>query len=329
MTGRLGRVHPVLPARLAVLLYGLGAEVLFQELSGVLLGTLSISFLFLVPFVLGILTVALAPAVRKESWLYAFFAPWVVCTALGLLVYLLAMELWICVVMGLPLLFIMSSLGGVLVTWLYRRKLERSRERDASVRDTTMLGLLLLLPLAAMPLEAALRLPSQTRTVQTQVVVQAEPQTVWDHFVAVPPIQPDEGPFAWFRVLGLPDPIEARLSAPQAGAMRQARYSNGLQVVEPVQVWEPYRRYRFDVELDMDSLPSPLWRAVESRHLDVQTVEYRIEPQPDGALMLHLESTYRLATPLNPYAGRWIDFLLRDFQMYILKIVKARAEQAA
>lgn len=324
MTEALGRSRPVLWAGMAVLLYGLGAEVVFQKLSDTLLGTLSISFLFLVPFVLGILTVALSSPARKESWLYAFFAPWAVCTVIGVAVYLLAMELWICVVMGLPLLFVMSSLGGVLVTWLYRRKLERSRGRDV-----TTLGLLLLLPFLAMPVEAALPLPTQMRTVQTQMAVRAEPQVVWEHFIAVPPIQPDEGPFAWFRVLGLPDPIEAWLSAPQAGAMRHARYSNGLQVFEPVQVWEPYQRYRFTVELDPASLPSPLWRAVESKHLDVEAVEYWMEPQADGTLILHLDSTYRLATPLNPYAGRWMDFLLRDFQMYILRIVKQRAEQAA
>jgi hypothetical protein len=109
--------------------------------------------------------------------------------------------------------------------------------------------------------------------------------------------------------------------------MRYARYSNGLRVVEPITVMEPHRRYQFRVELDTRSLPSPLWRAVDGHNLDVQTVEYWIEPQPDGTLNLHLDSSYRLATPLNPYAGRWIDFLLRDFQTYILQIVKQRAEQ--
>lgn len=322
MTATIRRSRSMLIGAMGVFLYGLGAEVAFQEMSSVLVGTLSISFLLLVPFVLGVLTVALSPPDRKESWLYAFFAPWAVCLVLGIVIYLLAMELWICVVMGLPLLFVMSSLGGVLVTWLYRRKVDRDRRRD-----TTTLGLLILLPFLAMPLEARLPLPTQARTVQTQVTIQADAQTVWETFIAVPPIQPDEGPRAWFRVLGLPDPIEATLSAPQAGAMREARYSNGLRVIEPVLVWEPYERYRFRVELDLASLPSPLWRAVESRHLDVQEVEFWLEPQPGGAVTLHLDSTYRLATPLNPYAGRWLDFLLRDFQGYILQVVKQRAER--
>lgn len=317
-------VSALMLAGAAALLYGLGAEIVFRQLSDTLLGTLSISFLFLVPFVIGVLTVALSPVAAKDSWLYAFFAPWAVCLVVGVVVYLLAMELWICVVMGLPLFFVMSSLGGVLATWLHRRKPERSRGRD-----TTTLGLLLVLPFLVMPLEASLPLPMQERTVQTQVVVQAQPEAVWAGFVAVPEIQPDEGPWAWFRVLGLPDPVEATLSAPRAGAMRQARYSNGLAVVEPVLIWEPYTRYRFTVEPDPASLPSPLWRAVEGRHLDVQTVEYWMEPQPDGSLLLHLDSVYRLATPLNPYAGRWLDFLLQDFQEYILQIVKQRAEVSA
>lgn len=320
MAGAVGRARSLLFMGMAVLLYGLGATVVFQETAETLVGTLSISFLFLVPFALGILTVALSPDERKASWGYAVFAPWLVCTAIGVIVYLLAMELWICVVMGLPLFFVMSSLGGALAAWLYRRNWARSRGREM------MLMGLLILPFLAMPLEAHLPLPAQARTVPTQVSVQAEPQVVWDNFVAVPPIQPGEGPFAWFRVLGLPDPVEAWISPSQPMGMRHARYSNGLQVLEPISVMEPYRRYRFAVDLDTHSLPSPLWRAVDSKYLDIQYVEYWMEPQSDGSVTLHLDSAYRLSTPFNPYAGRWIDFLLRDFQTYILQIVKERAE---
>lgn len=326
MPNRSSQPHLVMPAALAALAYGLGAELVFQQLSDALIGTLSISFLLLTPAALGALTVALGPYDLKRSWGYAIFAPWLVCTLAALAVLLFGLELWACIVIALPIFFVLSSLGGALVCFLYRRK----DEREARQRNTqnTTLGLLLAAPFLLLPLEAQLSPPSQTRMVHTQIAVAAGPAAVWNALIAVPEIQPEEERFAWFRVLGLPDPVEAMLAGQGVGAMRQARYDNGLQVVEPVLVWEPETRYRFTVELDPASLPSPLWRAVDGEHLNVLYVEYRVEPQPAGGVLLYLDSTYRLTTPLNPYAALWGDFLLSDFQHYILEIVKHRAEQA-
>lgn len=326
MPNRSNQSHLAMLAALTAIAYGLGAELVFQQLSDAWIGTLSISFLLLVPAALGALTVFLGPYDLKRSWGYAIFAPWIVCTLAALAAFLFGLELWACIVMALPIFFALSSLGGALVCFLYRRKDEREARRNSSPH--TMLGLLLAAPFLLLPLEAQLSPPSQTRMVHTQIEVAAGPAVVWDAFVAVPEIQPEEERFAWFRALGLPDPVEAMLAGQGAGALRQARYDNGLQVMEPVLVWEPETRYRFSVELDDASLPSPLWRAVDGEHLNVLYVEYRVQPQPEGGVLLHLDSAYRLTTPLNPYAALWGDFLLSDFQHYILEIVKRRAEQA-
>jgi hypothetical protein len=316
-----GKPQTAMLAGFVAVAYGVGAELVFQQTSDSWVGALSLSFLFLVPAALGALTVALAPADYKRSWVFAIFAPWIVCALGALVVYLLGMELWMCIVMGLPFFFAMSSLGGALVSYLYRR-------RDARTSGNTTLGLLVALPFVLLPLEAQLPLPTVTRTVRADVLVAADAEMVWEQLIAVPEIQPDEKRFAWFRALGLPDPVEATLNAEGVGAMRHARYANGLQVVEPVLVWEPAARYRFSVELDPASLPSPIWRAVDGPHMDVVYVEYRIDPQASGLVLLHLESVYTLATPLNGYAGVWMDFLLSDFLHYILSIVKERSELA-
>ncbi len=310
---------PAVAGVLAALGYGVAGEVAFQQFDEILRGTLCLSFLVVLPLGIGALTAAFAPAGYRDSWAYAIFAPWAVCGALGVLVSVVSLELWVCVVMALPIFFLMSSVGGVLVTW---------RRRRGSARcGGPLLPMLLIAPFLLGPLEAQWQPPLTERTVRTTVVVEATPQQVWDTFVAVPEIQPAERRFAWFRAIGLPDPVAATLTAPGVNGMRQATYDNGLAVVEPVRVWQPYALYRFDVEVDPDSLPSPLWRAVEGKHLDVQDVEYRIEPMDGGKVQLHLTSRYQLATTLNPYAGLWLDFLLRDFQGYILDVVAERAER--
>jgi hypothetical protein len=162
------------------------------------------------------------------------------------------------------------------------------------------------------------------------VVVDAPAETIWHTFVSVPKIQPQEERFAWFRAAGLPHPVKATLVNPGNEGVRFASYDNGMRVIEPVQVWELYERYRFGVELDPESgQHTPLWSDVAGEHLHVQWVEYRIEKLNEAQVRLHLTSRYALETPINPYAVAWVDFLLGDFQDYILDVVTARAERAA
>lgn len=302
--------------------YGLVSEVLFQEASDLLIGTLSISFLLLVPLGIGALTVLLGPDRLKRSWPYAVFMPWGGCLVVGLLVGLLAMEAWVCVIIGMPVFFVMASIGGALTKVI----------RDARDDKATLgawIGLAALAPMLLMPVEGQWQPQTATREVVQVVAVDAPAEDVWESFIAVPTIDPQERPFAWFPLLGLPQPVEARLTNPGAAGMRFASYDNGMRVVEPTMIWEPAQRYRFGVMLDpASSRVAPLWAALGGEHLVVEHVEYRIDPAEDGSdgVRLTLTSRYTLRTPLNRYAGLWIDFLLGDFERTILHVVKARAE---
>jgi hypothetical protein len=231
------------------------------------------------------------------------------------------MEAWICVALGLPIFFVMSSLGGVLMRWWFTRK--------QGGGNSSFLGMLLLMPLLFSPLEAQWQLPTVVREVKTSVLVAAPAEAVWAEFVTVPKIQPEEEHFAWFRAAGLPHPVEARLDQPGIDGVRYASYDNGMKVIEPVQVWELYDRYRFGVLLDHEnSQRTPLWSDVAGEHLRVEWVEYQIEPISRDLVRLHLTSRYALATPVNLYALAWVDFLLSDFQYYILDVVTGRAQRA-
>ncbi len=62
---------------------------------------------------------------------------------------------------------------------------------------------------------------------------------------------------------------------------------------------------------------------------DMVDDRYVIEPVGEGRVRLSLVSSHRLTTRFNGYGGLWTDLLMRDLQMYILRIVKDRAERAA
>jgi hypothetical protein len=252
--------------------------------------------------------------------------PWLPCVLLGSVAIVLAWEAAICVVMALPIFMIMSSVGGTVFTAIFSR-LSREDQQSTPIQSS-LLGLILLAPFIVAPIENQFPAPDAIRTVETQVVIQAGPERVWDNLVAVPPIQPEEHRFTLFNLLGLPWPVEATLSQPGLEGVRRASYDNGLTIIEPVTVWEPYRHYAFGVQLDPAVTPPPPFEQVGGKYFEVQRVRFRLEPAPEGAVVLHLQSQYRLSTRLNFYGSWWIDTLLVDLQDYILSVIKARAEAA-
>jgi hypothetical protein len=120
--------------------------------------------------------------------------------------------------------------------------------------------------------------------------------------------------------------VEATLSQQGPDGVRHARYDNGLALIEPVMVWDPYRRYSFGVQLDPSLPPPPPFEQVGGKYFEVQQVGFVLESAPAGHVVLRLHSQYRLSTRLNSYGGWWIDFLLADLQNYILGVIKSRAE---
>jgi len=61
-------------------------------------------------------------------------------------------------------------------------------------------------------------------------------------------------------------------------------------------------------------------------YFDVLEGTYRIERLNDRQVLLHLSSKHRLSTRFNFYAGLWTDFIMRDIQRNILRIIKRRCE---
>jgi hypothetical protein len=314
------------------LLYSMGTQVLFRAggASG-LTAVMSVGFLFLVPLAAGALTVALAPEAEGQSAPYAVFAPWLACLALGGLTVLLAMDAAICVVMAMPLLFLMSSLGG-LVAWAVRRSARGSgggQGVSGGRPETFALALVVLGPYLVTPLEQQALAPDSWRTVRTAVVISAPRETVWRNVVRVPYITDAEQRGSVFYALGLPRPREALLSAEGTGGLRTARFDSGLTFLERVTSWEEGQTLGFSIEIDRTAPMPPPLAAVGGRYFDILDGEFRLSPQADGSVLLELTSRQRVSTRFDPYAGLWTDWIMRDLQQNILAVIEARAEAGA
>jgi hypothetical protein len=306
------------------LLYGLWARLTFQspweDMWDLALGTITLGFCFGVPVAIGALTVALSPKQLKTEWWYGLLAPWLPCLVLGGVVILLQWEVFICVIMALPIFLTMSSIGGLLMVLIFRNN-------QKSAVQNSMLTLVLALPYLITPIEKQLPPPDSIRTVETQIEIQADPATVWKNVATVPLITETEHHFSLFHWLGLPRPVEATLSHEGIGGIRYASFEEGLAFEETIYEWNEQKSIRFTIEVKSKGTPlRPPLGQIGGKYLKVFDGGFWIEPLGPDRVVLHLSSQHRLSTHFNFYGGLWTDWVMRDLQNYILSVIKARCE---
>jgi hypothetical protein len=281
----------------------------------------SIAFLFLVPFALGMLTAAMVPRERRLPWLYWLFMPWISVGLMLMAAAALALEGAICIVMASPIMVAMGMLGGAALGLTV--SIRRARSAPAP-----MVVAALVLPFLLGPAEARLPPADDLRTVTTTIDIEAPPEVVWRHVVRVPLIRDDEQTTGLFQRVGIPRPLEATLDRDGVGGLREARFAGGIQFHERITEWEPGRRLGFTIETDADSIPAEVLDAhvrVGGEHFDVVFGRFTLEPHGSGT-RLRLESQHHLRTHLNFYAHLWTDAVMRDVQSNICRVIRRRAE---
>ncbi|HBK70070.1 MAG TPA: hypothetical protein DDZ39_00165, partial [Flavobacteriaceae bacterium] len=108
-----------------------------------LFSVMSVTFLFLLPTIVGALTVYLSDKNKVEKLSYRIFAPWVPIFLFLIITLLLAIEGWACWLMILPVFLIATSIGGLIGGYL---KLKRRNDR-------LNISLLVLIPFLISPVE--------------------------------------------------------------------------------------------------------------------------------------------------------------------------------
>jgi hypothetical protein len=283
---------------------------------------MTIAFLAIVPFAMGYL------GVRKylsnssnTSWYRWLFLPWASVLVTMLVSVAVKWEGALCLIFAGPIMLVSSLLGGITARIL--------RGKYVNHAPGTMSAYAL--PLLLILIESQIPSPYIVRTVNTEILIHASSQAVWDNIKSVRAISPAELPASWINRIGFPRPIAATLSHEGIGGVRQASFTGGLVFTETVHQWQPEQDLAFSIHANTDAIP----RTTLDEHVtiggpffDVLDGEYRLEPRPDGVL-LHLSSRQRLSTHLNPYASLWTDSVMRAIQNQILVVIQHRCEASS
>ncbi|MEK6222791.1 MAG: hypothetical protein N2D54_11150 [Chloroflexota bacterium] len=281
---------------------------------------LSNSFLWGIPLGLSALVAFLAPLESRGDLKYGVWQSALAVLMFFGIVLLLTFGVLICFVVFLPIMVMGAMIGGILfssvVKFIDNRK--------------TFMSMILIPVLIAPYLTAAIETrstpPTSIRTVHSSVVIETTADIVWENIIEVREITPEEQPFSWLQLLGIPRPVEASMDGTGLNATRFGHFSNGLVFTENITDWQPGVKINFDIlTSDLGDLPSPIDQ-IGGRYFQVMDATYKIEPMADGNIRLHLSSTHRLTTHVNGYISWWTDLIMEDFQDYLLEIIKVRVE---
>ena len=286
---------------------------------------MSISFLLLVPFAMGFITVFTVERREPQRFWVWLVLPGIPVLGGSLGAMLALWEGFICIIMFAPIALLCGSFGGLIAGLLLR--LPR-----AMAMKNMCLAIVALLPLVTHPWLHDLLTRRDLRNVENVHVIHASPAIVWKNIERVPQIDPAELPFSWAHWIGFPSPVEATLSSPGIGGTRHATFEGGVLFIENLDVWEPEHRLAFSIHAQTDQIPATALDEhvrIGGPFFDVLRGEYVIEPLPNGETRLHLSSQHRVSTDFNWYARFWTDGVMADVQETILTVIQNRCEAQA
>ncbi len=283
-------------------------------------GLMTVSFMFLVPFVVGLIVAYHQDKITSSRKIAMITMPFFAVLGLIGISILAGFEGIICAFMALPVFLFMALLGGFIGVRVFKRNREK---------NTLYVSLFVFLPFLIAPLENQFGLADKIFTEHTIIEINASDTTVWDNITRVKAISEDENTTSFFQVMGFPRPLEAELDTIAVGGIRKAIFAKGLFFTETVTQMQPNKVLAFTIQADPNSIPPAALDEhvlVGGKYFDVLEGKYEIEKLQDGKILLHLTSQFRLSTRFNFYSGLWSKLIMRDIQENILDIIKSRSE---
>ena len=268
------------------------------------------------PFTLGLIADLITKPVRRRNSLTSA----VVTLLLGMVGMLVTgIEGWVCLLMALPLAFGLTVLGASLGFTLRRRYFSPHEQR-------AILAAALLLGPTTIGAEAIWKPVDPKFELQSSIVIDAPPDTVWRYVIAAEIPEERE----WLFHTGLGYPIRSTIDSPGPHATRRCEFSTGT-FVEPVTTWDPPRLLAFDVT----SSPPPMrewspYAHIHPPHLDgfftSRRGQFRLSPLAGNRTLLVGTSWYQHHLQPAEYWRWWSDAVIRRIHIRVLRNIKLLAE---
>ncbi|MBK9401465.1 MAG: hypothetical protein IPN36_11595 [Bacteroidetes bacterium] len=280
---------------------------------------MSKTFLFLIPSIVGALTVYFSNEEKVRKFNYRFFMPWIPIFIFFFITLVFAIEGWPCLLMILPIFLLAASIGGLIGGYF------KLKEKDKKL----YMSIVTLLPLFLAPIESYVGANTKPYEAYTYIDIHASADKIWDNVTRVREITEEQDKGWLIHVLNFPRPVKAELNFEGVGAYREAIFTNGLVFHETVTEYIDNKKMSFTIkalphEIPLTTMDEHL--VVGGKYFDVLNGTYELEQLNNTTYRLHLKSNFKLSTTFNFYASWWANNIMKDIQNNILQIEKLRAE---
>lgn len=297
------------------IVYGLITRVVFGEKATLA----SVTFLFVIPTILGLFSLAFADEEQLKSYKNIIFIPWLTVASFFLTMFVMGLEEFICLLILAGPFFILGTLGAFIIRFMFLRKENRKKQ----------LLTLVLLPFLLSPAEESVKSPSVVYKVEKEIIISASPTSVWNYIVEVKPIQAAEYKAGIFNKLGIPRPLQAEVDRTEVGGQRIGSFEGGLRFVEHITYLENNREISFVIQVDPSSVRNNVFdqHVLNGNYFSFVSAQYQLIPVSQNQTKLKLTSSYQLTSKINFYGKFWGNVILGDFQQRLLEVIKKRCEK--
>jgi uncharacterized membrane protein YhaH (DUF805 family) len=238
----------------------------------------------------------------------------------NLIIFILAFEGIICIVMGLPILIFIAGIGASIAYAIHHSK--------PSVSINIFLIPVFFIPVFGF-IEHNEEIVPPTANVKTEIIINASKQEVWNQLVAFSTI--DEPTELLFKT-GIAYPTHAEIDGIGAGAIRKCNFTTGA-FIEPIIIWDEPNVLQFGV-LDQ---PPPMvewsiYKNLEITHLDgyfkSTKGQFKLTELPDGKTKLEGTTWYKHDIWPSFYWKLWSDYILHKIHLRVLLHIKRKSENS-
>lgn len=279
----------------------------------------SVTYLFIIPTILGIIPLMFADNDKLKSYRNIIFIPWLTVATFFLTMFLFGIEDFICLLILAAPFFILGTIGALIY-----RIVQINKQKNKGKLLT-----IVLLPFLFAPVEEYIKNPSDTYNIKSEVVINAKPQTIWDNIVEVKTIHSDEYNFGFFNSIGIPRPISATVDKKELGGHRIGNFENGLKFIETITIYQQDKKVSFDIRIDPTTVRQKVFdqHVLNGNYFTFVNATYELTELNDKQVKLTLSSSYQLTSKINFYGKFWGDIILSDFQDRLLNVIENRCEK--
>ncbi len=307
----------------AGLLAGLVLRFLFSGAPGGNWSAMAGAFIYAAPIVVGAVTVYVAERLKRRSWPYYFWAPFLANCFFVLGTLLIMIEGLICAIIIVPLFALLGALGGLAMGLVCR---------------LTNWPKQTLYALAALPLTLGfagdlLPTPQEFSRIERSIVINAPPDVIWQQLAYAKDINADDFKGTWAAKIGVPMPQAGVVSyepgASPTGYIRHAHWDKKVHFDGLITDWKPGHYMRWTYRFAPDSFPPHALDdhvMIGGHYFDLIDTSFKLQTEASGT-RLTIATSYRVSTQFNFYADGVAQLLLGNMLDTATGFYKRRSEK--